>query len=130
MTLIQSSDPDFRICELDFDTLIELQQEAEERGWGTRWTSVDALRGQVSTDEAALLQPFLRQKRGQYLQVFRCFILFSSPGSEQQGAITTMDVAAERVAAMPRVDRDPDVRNALSLVFKLASGGIGMVAKA
>ena len=43
MTLIQSSDPDFRICELDFDTLIELQQEAEERGWGTRWTSVDAV---------------------------------------------------------------------------------------
>jgi hypothetical protein len=41
-----------------------------------------------------------------------------------------MDVAAERVAGMPRIDRDPDVRNALSLVFKLASGGIGMVPKA
>ncbi|MCM0621776.1 hypothetical protein [Nocardioides bruguierae] len=130
MTLIQTSDPDFRICELDFETLIELQQEAEERGWGTRWTSAEALRGQVSHDEVALLQPFLRQRRGRDLHVFRCFILFSSLGSDQRGAITTMDVAAERVGGMRRVDRDPDVRNALSLVFKLASSGIGMVPKA
>ena len=47
MSMIRPSDPDFRICLVDFTTLIEIQSDAERLGFATRWTSVDALRGQA-----------------------------------------------------------------------------------
>jgi hypothetical protein len=47
MTMIRPSDPDFRICLVDFNTLLEIQSDAERLGFATRWTSVDALRGQA-----------------------------------------------------------------------------------
>jgi hypothetical protein len=47
MTMIRPSDPDFRICLVHFNTLIEIQLDAERLGLAARWTSVDALRGQA-----------------------------------------------------------------------------------
>jgi len=114
---------------LEFDTLIGLQREAEERGWGTRWSSVEALRVQVANDGELVLQTFMRQKRGQDLQAIRCMVLFSRSSGEPAGAVATLDVSPERIVELPRVDRDLDVRSALSFVFRLASGGIGMVPK-
>ena len=61
--LIRSSDPDFRVCRISFETLLEIQVEAEERGLATRWTSVDALRGQVR-HEAVFLQSLMVEERG------------------------------------------------------------------
>ena len=62
MTMIRSSDPDFRICLVDFNTLIEIQSDAERLGFATRWTSVDALRSQAK-DQDAILQTLMREKR-------------------------------------------------------------------
>ena len=33
MPMIHSTDADFRVCQISFDTLLEIQPEAEERGW-------------------------------------------------------------------------------------------------
>jgi hypothetical protein len=38
MPMIYSTDPDFRVCQISFDVLLEVQVEAEARGWATRWT--------------------------------------------------------------------------------------------
>ena len=60
--MIRPSDPDFRICLVDFNTLLELQSDAERLGFATRWTSVDALRGQAK-EQDAVLQTLMREKR-------------------------------------------------------------------
>jgi hypothetical protein len=54
MSMIRPSDPDFRIYLVDFNTLIEIQSDAERLGFATRWTSVDALRGQAKEQGAVL----------------------------------------------------------------------------
>lgn len=64
MALIHSNDPDFRVCQISFETLLAIQLEAEERSWATRWSSVDALRSQVR-DGAVILQSLMREERGE-----------------------------------------------------------------
>jgi hypothetical protein len=82
--MIHSTDPDFHVCRIGFDTLLEIQLEAEDRGWATRWTSVDALRGQVK-DEAVLLQSLMREERGGRLRAYRCLVLFSTVDGDEAG---------------------------------------------
>jgi len=62
MPMIRSSDPDFRICWIDFNTLLELQSEAERLGLATQWTSAEALRSQVK-ERTAVLQTLMREER-------------------------------------------------------------------
>lgn len=128
MSVIQSTDPDFRVCQIDLATLIELQVQAEERGWGTRWTPVDALRSQVS-DGVVILQAFMRQKRAEDVRTYRCFVLFATVEGEAAGGVATIDVAPERYLTLARIDRDPEVREAFVRIFTLATGGIAMLAK-
>jgi hypothetical protein len=129
MSLIQSVDPEFRVCQIGLDTLAELQLQAEDHGWGTRWTSIDALRTQVK-DAPILLQPFMRQKRAGGIIVYRCLILFASAENDAAGGVATIDVDPEKCESLDRVDRDPDVRVVLARIFALASGGISMITKA
>jgi hypothetical protein len=128
MSLIHSTDPDFKVCRLDFETLAELQRQAEERGWGTRWTSADALRSQVN-DDVVLLQSFMREERGGGLRTYRCLVLFAAVDGDVAGGVTTIDVAPETYAGLPQIDQHPDVRAVFARVFALATGGIAMVRK-
>jgi hypothetical protein len=128
MPMIQSSDPDFRVCRISFDALLEIQLEAEERGWATRWTSVDALRGQVK-EETAFLQSLMREERGGVVRAYRCLLLFSAVEGGGAGGIVTIDLDPARFESLERLDRDPDVRKSFARIFSLASGGISMVAK-
>jgi hypothetical protein len=77
MSMIRPSDPEFRICLVDFNTLIEMQSDAERLGFATRWTSVDALRGQVK-EQDAVLQTFMRERRAGVIRSYRCLLLFSA----------------------------------------------------
>lgn len=128
MTLIHSSDPDFRVCQISFETLLAIQLEAEERSWATRWSSVDALRSQVK-DGAVVLQALMREERGGAVRAYRCLVLFSSADGKGAGRITTIDLDPERFESLERLDRDPDVRKALVRMFSLAAGGISMLSK-
>jgi hypothetical protein len=128
MPVIRASDPDFRVCRIDFDTLIEIQLDAEERGWATRWTSVDALRSQVKEGNV-LLQSMMREERGGAVHAYRCLLLFSAVGEEHAGGVATVDLDPARYASLERIDRDPDVREAMARMFALAAGGIAMVSK-
>lgn len=128
MPTIHSTDRDFRICRISFDTLIEIQSEAENRGWATRWTSVDALRYQVK-EEAVVLQTLMREEREGALRVYRCLVLFSTVDGREDGGIATIDLTPERLESLDRLDRDPDVRKVLAWMFALASGGISMTSK-
>jgi hypothetical protein len=60
MSAIHSTDPDFRVCQISFETLLQLQRQAERRSWATRWSSETELRGQVK-ETSALLRPILRE---------------------------------------------------------------------
>ena len=128
MSLIRPGDPDFRICRIDFGTLVRLQIQAEERGWSTRWSSVEALRGQVK-DGAVLVQSFMRQQRGGGVEVVRCLVLASTVGDGHAGGVATLDVDPAELAVLDRLDRDPDVRAVLTQLFTLASGGIVTLSK-
>lgn len=128
MSIIRSADPDFRICQISFDTLLEIQLEAEGRGWSTRWSSVEALRGQVKED-LVFLQSLMREERDGVVQAYRCFLLFSTVGEGRAGGIATIDLDPMRFESLERLDRDPDVRMALVRMFSLASGGISTVSK-
>lgn len=128
MSLIRPSDPDFQVCRIDLGTLIELQLQAERRGWGTRWTSVEALRGQVKED-VVLLQSFLRQEREGGVRTCRCLVLFSTVEGSEAGGVTTIDVDPEQYATLGRIDHDLDVRETFAMIFALATSGIAMISK-
>lgn len=127
MPLIHSTDPDFRVCQISFGTLLAIQLEAERRGWATRWSSVDALRSQVR-DRAVVLQSLMREERGG-LWAYRCLVLFSAADGKEAGGIATIDLDPERFESLERLDRDPEAREAFARIFSLASGGISMVSK-
>jgi len=126
--MIHSTDSDFRVCRIGFDTLLEIQSEAEGRGLATRWTSVDALRSQVK-DETVLLQSLMREERGGQVRAYRCLLLFSTVEGGDAGGIATIDLDPARFELLERLDRDLDVRKAFVRMFSLAMGGISMVSK-
>jgi hypothetical protein len=128
MTLIRTLDEDFRVCRIDLDTLVGLQREAEESGWSTRWTSVDALLAQVAGD-SVLLQTFQRQRAADGRSIVRCLLLFAAEDDGVMGGVTTLDVDPARLRHLDRIDADPAVRSAMVDVFVLASGGIAMLPK-
>lgn len=128
MSMIHSTDPDFRVCQISFNTLLEIQLEAEGRGWATRWTSADALRSQVK-EEVVVLQSLMREERGGVVRAYRCILLFSTADGRDAGGIATIDLEPARFESLERIDRDPDVRKVLVRMFSLAMGGISMVSK-
>lgn len=128
MSMIYSTDQDFRVCQISFDVLLEIQLEAENRGLATRWTSVDALRSQVKED-TVILQSLMREVRGGVVRSYRCLLLFSAMDSKDAGATVTIDLDPARFESLERLDRDPDVRKAFARLFSLATGGISMVSK-
>lgn len=128
MSVIRTTDPDFRVCQISFGTLLEIQTEAEVRGWGTRWTSVDALRSQVAEGNA-LLEPLMREEWGGTVRTYRCLLLFSAAGEGDAAGVVTIDLDPGRFLSLERIDRDPDVRNVLARIFLLATGGISMMSK-
>ncbi|MEO3744026.1 hypothetical protein [Plantactinospora sp. B5E13] len=128
MPVIRSTDPDFRVCQISFDTLLQIQLEAEERGWATRWTSVDVLRSQVK-EETVLLQSLMREERGGAVRAYRCLLLFSTVDDVDAGGLATIDLDPARFESLERLDRDPDVRRAFARMFSLAAGGISMISK-
>lgn len=128
MTLIRTTDDDFRVCRLDFATLVNLQRSAEESGWSTRWTSVEALRSQVVADWI-LLQTFQRQRAADGRSMVRCFLLFAAEGDGVAGGVSTLDVDPATLRLLDRIDTDPVVRLAMVDMFALAGGGIAVVKK-
>ncbi|MGI5291122.1 hypothetical protein ACQEVF_48505 [Nonomuraea polychroma] len=128
MPMIHSTDPDFRICQISFDTLLEIQLEAEARGWATRWTSVDVLRSQVK-EEIVVLQSLMREERGGVVRAYRCLVLFSTLEGGGAGGIATIDLDPARYESLERLDRDPKVRKVLARIFSLAVNGISMRSK-
>lgn len=129
MSIVRSADPDFRICRVTFDGLLAIQAAAEERGLATRWSSEQALRGQVK-EESVILQTLKREARSGELRAYRCLLLFSTVGEGGAGGITTIDIEPSVLKSLDRLDRDPEVRSALSRMFSLALGGIAAVTKA
>jgi hypothetical protein len=128
MSVVRSSDPDFRICLVDFNTLLEIQSDAERLGFATRWTSVDALRGQAR-EQDAILQTFMREKRAGVIRSYRCLLLFSAVDGAASGGLATIDLDLARLESLDRLDKDPDVRKALVRIFSMALGGISGVEK-
>lgn len=128
MSLVRSSDPDFRVCQVSFADLLELQSRAEREEWATRWSSEESLRAQVK-EAAVFLCPLLREERNGEVRSYRCLVLFPAAQGDAAGGVTTIDIAPEVLASMERIDRDPQVRKALRRIFSIASGGISMVAK-
>lgn len=128
MSIITPSDPDFRVCQIGFNILLEIQLDAESRGWATRWTSVDALRSQVK-EEAVILQSLMREEQGGSVRAYRCLLLFSALDGGGAGGIATIDIDPVRFESLERLDRDPDIRKAFARIFSLSSGGISMVSK-
>ena len=128
MSVVRSSDPDFRICLADFSMLIEIQSDAERLGFATRWTSVDVLRGQAN-EQDVILQTLMRERRSGVIRSYRCLLLFSVVNGATSGGLATIDLDPARLESLDRLDRDPDVRKALVRIFSLALGGISGVAK-
>ncbi|WP_136518147.1 hypothetical protein [Cellulomonas telluris] len=128
MSLIGTTDADFRICRIDLDALVRLQQSTEDRGWSTRWTSVDAMRSQVISDWV-LLQTFQRQRAAGGDEVVRCLLLFATENHGAAGGVATLDVEPGALVLLDRIDDDPAVRSAMVDLFMLATGGIAMMTK-
>ncbi len=128
MTLVRSNDADFRVCEISLHSLMGLQTLAERSGFSTRWSSPQALRSQVR-DAPILLMTVLRQERADALCAYRCFLLFEPEASEARAAITTFDIAPDQLLKLPRLDRDVDVRSALTRLFGIVYEAKDVVAK-
>lgn len=129
MSAIQSSDPDFRVCQIGFERLLEIQAHAERSGWGTRWSSEGALRTQVR-EKPVLLCPILREEWDGDLRAYRCLALFAIVDGTNAAGIATIDVDPGTFESIERLDHDPAVSSAFARIFELATGGISHVAKA
>ncbi|WP_243704774.1 hypothetical protein [Micromonospora sp. KC723] len=127
--MIRPTDTDFRVCQISFEQLLEIQLEAQERGWATRWSSVGALRGQVKED-AVVLQSLMREEREGAVRSYRCLALFSTADGDPSGGVATIDVDPSRFASLKRLDKDPSVSQTFAQLFALACGGISMISKA
>ena len=128
MSAIYFNDSDFRIFQINFDTLIAIQLEAESQDWATRWTSVCELRSQVK-EKPVFLQSLMREERGGIVRAYRCLMLFSTVDGKDSGGVVTIDLTPERFESLERIDEDPEVRKFLARMFSLAMGGISMVSK-
>ncbi|MFI6268535.1 hypothetical protein [Micromonospora zamorensis] len=122
MPMIRPADSDFRVCQISFEELIEIQLEAQGRGWATRWSSVEALRSQVKED-AVFLQSLMCEEREGLVRSYRCLALFSAADGSSSGGLATIDVEPSRLASLERLDQEPNVSQAFARVFALASGG-------
>ena len=96
ISMILPSDLDFRICLVDFNTLLELQSDAERLRFSTRWSSVDALRGQAK-EQDAVLQTLMRERRAGVIRSYRCLLLFSALGGAASGVLATIDLDPARL---------------------------------
>jgi hypothetical protein len=128
MPLIRSTDTDFGVCQISFETLLDIQLEAEQLGLATRWSSAVALRRQVKED-AVVLQSLMREDRGGAVRSYRCLVLFSTASGSPSGGVATIDVSPARYESLERLDQEPEVSQVLARVFALAAGGISMVSK-
>ena len=128
MSAIESTDDDFRVCTISLDVLAGLQTSAKQNGFSTRWTSVHALRRQV-LDAPIVLMPFLREERFEALRAYRCLLLFDAIVPKAEAALTAFDIAPERLAELPRLDRGADVRVALAHLIWTAYRAHDIVAK-
>jgi hypothetical protein len=128
MSMIRPSDPDFRICLVDFNTLIKIQSDAERLGvcysmdLGRCASRAGKRKGRSSPDTYAG-------------EASRGYPLVSVPapflgrGWCNFRGLATIDLDLERLESLDRLDRDPDVRKALVRIFSLALGGISGVEK-
>lgn len=128
MSIVKPQDQDFRVCRISFESLLEIQRDAEVSGFATRWTSLDAVRAQVK-ESNVLVAPLIRETRGSLVRAYRCAVLFSATDGDGRGGVATIDIAPARFESLARIDRDQDVRDALADVFALALGGISPVPK-
>lgn len=128
VSAIQTTDADFRVCKISLDDLVDLQASAEQSGFATRWTSAEALRAQVA-DSLILLMTLLREERLQALRAYRCLLLLDVAGPKTTTTLVTFDIAPERLAELPRLDREPGVRAALARLFGAVVRAQGAVAK-
>lgn len=125
MSLITTDDPAFRVCSISFETLIDLQRRAEDQQWGTRWTSIEALRSQVA-NEAILLMTFMREH-----QAIRCLVLGRTAAEHGPlGVMATLDVEPEVVASLAPLAEGGRAIETLAQVLRLAAGSISVVSKA
>jgi hypothetical protein len=129
MPMIRPADTDFCVCQISFEELLEIQLEAQDRGWATRWSSAEALRSQVK-EGAVVLQSLMREEHEGAVRSYRCLALFSTADGNPSGGVATIDVDPSRFASLERLDQDPRVSQAFAGVFALASGGISMISKA
>lgn len=125
---IQITDDDFRVCQISLDQLVGLQVSAEQHGFATRWTSAQALRAQVR-DTPILLMTLLREERLQALRAYRCLVLLDVARPQTTTTLVTFDIAPERLAELPRLDRDADVRAGLARLFGAVIRAHGAVVK-
>lgn len=128
MPLIRPADTDFRVCQISFETLLDIQLEAEQLGLAARWSSAGALRSQVK-EGGVVLQSLVREERDGAVRSYRCLVLFSTAGSCPRGGLATIDVAPARYELLERLDQDPVVSQVFACVFALAASGISMVSK-
>jgi hypothetical protein len=128
MPLIQPTDADFRVCQISFETLLDIQMEAEHLGLATRWSSAGALRSQVMED-AVVLQSLMREEREGAVRSYRCLVLFSTADGSPPGGLATIDVAPARYESLERLDHEPKVSQVFARVFALATSGISMLSK-
>lgn len=113
---------------MDFSMLVDMQLEAELRGFATRWSSTAALETQVDKT-TILVMPLLREERLGTLRAYRCWVLFSALGEDAVGGVTTFDIAPAAYSSLQRLDREPVVRVALVQLFTLVGGGTKVISK-
>src|SRR5437868_3092691 len=84
MSIVKRYDQDFRVCRISFESLLEIQRDAEVSGFATRWTSLDAVRAQVR-ESNVLVSPLMRETRGSLVRAYRCAVLFSATDGDGRG---------------------------------------------
>lgn len=128
MSVVRPSDSDYLIAELEFSRLIELQEKAEKRDLSARWTSVSALRDQVS-DSNVIVRTFLREEVGGEVRAYRCLLMAKLAGDSGRGGMFTLDISPDDLGRIPVLGSAEQATAALHRAMSLAANGLDIERK-
>jgi hypothetical protein len=127
---IRPGDADFRVWVGSLEQLLAMQRESEDMGWGTRWSSTQAMLKEVG-DKRIYIFPLIRERRDDegVTTKYRCVLLYRRAGQRGGGGLVTFDIASKTLMALPSLDLSPEAELAFADVFHRALDGIQMTVK-
>jgi hypothetical protein len=123
-TRVNWSDPDFSIRAASVDDLVRVQHDNEENSRDARWTSEDALLGQVRAGGTAIVCPLFRNGgRPDVPESYKCWLAYPLASNKQLRVISPIDIGKDIFSTLPEVREPQDLKRVVLLLLDSIAEG-------